>query len=65
MTNLLVGRQFLKQKLHSIRMLESKIITEQLIEFNKILDNLVNIEVKIKDERSLWRGGKINTHVQP
>jgi len=31
-------------------MVESKPIMEQLTEFNKILDDLVNIEVKIKDK---------------
>lgn len=31
-----------------VKMLESKTIIEQLIEFNKILDDLVNIGVKLR-----------------
>lgn len=38
------------KKIYSFRMVESKTITKQLIEFNKILDDLVIIEVKIEDE---------------
>jgi len=30
-------------------MVETKIITEQLMEFNKMVDDLVNIEVEIED----------------
>jgi hypothetical protein len=44
MTKSLVHRQFLKQQLYS------KGIMEQLTEFNKILDNLKNIEVHLEDE---------------
>jgi hypothetical protein len=39
-----------KTKLHSFRMVESKTIAYQLTEFNKMLDDLVNIEVEIEDE---------------
>ena len=44
MTKSLAHRQFLKQQLYSFNMVESKSIMEQLTEFNKILDNLENIE---------------------
>jgi len=40
----LAQRQFLKEQLYSFRTVESKTITEQLTEFNKILDDLENIE---------------------
>jgi hypothetical protein len=50
MTNSLAYRQFLKQKLYSFWMMESETITKQLTEFNKILNNLKNIEVNIEDE---------------
>jgi len=45
MTKSLAHRQFLKQQLYSFRMVKSKAIMEQLTEFNKILDDLENIEV--------------------
>jgi len=44
MTKCLAHRKFLKQQLYSLRMVESKAIMEQLTEFNKILDDLENIE---------------------
>jgi len=44
MTKSLPHRQFLKQQLYSFKMVESKIVMEKLTEFNKILDNLENIE---------------------
>jgi len=50
MTKSLAHRQFLKQQLYSFKMVESKTVTEQLTEFNKILDDLENIEVQIEDE---------------
>jgi len=50
MTNYLPHRQFLKQQLYSFKMVESKAIMEQLTEFNKILDDLENIEVQLEDE---------------
>ena len=50
MTKSLAHRQFLKQQLYSFRMVESKAIMEQLTEFNKILDDLENIEVQLEDE---------------
>jgi len=44
MTKSLAHRQFLKQQLYSFKMVESKAIMKQLKEFNKILDDLENIE---------------------
>ena len=46
----LAHRQFLKQQLYSFKMVKSKAIMEQLTEFNKILDDLKNIEVHLEDE---------------
>ena len=42
--------QFFKQQLYSFKMVESKTVMEQLTEFNKILDDLENIEVQLEDE---------------
>ncbi|KAK2458211.1 alpha carbonic anhydrase [Trifolium repens] len=50
MTKSVAHKQFLKQKLYFYRMVESKSITEQLAEFNKIIDDLANIDVKLEDE---------------
>jgi len=50
MTKSLAHMQFLKQQLYSFKMVESKTVTEQLTEFNKILDDLEIIEVKLEDE---------------
>jgi hypothetical protein len=50
MTKSMAHKQFLKQKLYFYRMVESKSITEQLAEFNKIIDDLANIDVKLEDE---------------
>jgi len=50
MTKSLAYRQFLRQQLYSFKMVESKTVTEQLTEFNKILDDLENIEVQIEDK---------------
>jgi len=50
MTKSLAHRQFHKQQLYSFKMVESKTVTEQLTKFNKILDDLENIEVKLEDE---------------
>jgi len=50
MTKSLAHWQFLKQQLYSFMMVESKTIMEQLTEFNKILDDLENIEVQLEDE---------------
>ncbi|KAK2421738.1 alpha carbonic anhydrase [Trifolium repens] len=50
MTKSVAHKLFLKQKLYFYRMVESKSITEQLAEFNKIIDDLANIDVKLEDE---------------
>jgi len=50
MTKSLTRRQYLKQQLYSFKMVESKAIMEQLTEFNKIFDDLENIEVHIEVE---------------
>jgi hypothetical protein len=44
MTKSLAHMQFLKQQLYSLKMVESKAFMEQLTEFNKILDDLGNME---------------------
>lgn len=49
-TKLLAHKQFLKQQLYSFWMVESIIITKQLMELNKFFDDLINIEVNIEDE---------------
>ncbi|KAK2437928.1 alpha carbonic anhydrase [Trifolium repens] len=50
MTKTMAHKQFLKQKLYLYRMVESKSITKQLAEFNKIIDYLANIDVNLEDE---------------
>ncbi|KAK2436726.1 hypothetical protein QL285_021698 [Trifolium repens] len=50
MTKSMTHKQFLKQKLYFYRMVESKSITEQLEELNKIIDDLANIDVNLEDE---------------
>ena len=53
MTNSLPHRQVLKQQLYSFKMVESKAIMEQLVEFNKTLDDLEIIEVHLEDAGAL------------
>ena len=50
MTKSLSHRKLLKQQLYSFKMVESKPITEQFTKFNKIIDDLANIEVSMEDE---------------
>ncbi|KAE8658886.1 Detected protein of unknown function [Hibiscus syriacus] len=50
MTKSLANRLFLKQRLYSFKMHEEKSISEQIDEFNKIIDDLENIDVKMEDE---------------
>ena len=50
MTKSLANRLCLKQQLYSFKLTKSRSITEQLADFNKILDDLENIEVKHDDE---------------
>jgi len=47
MTKSLAHMEFFKQQLYSFKMVDSKAIMEQLTEFNKILDELDNIEVHL------------------
>ncbi|KAK2442835.1 alpha carbonic anhydrase [Trifolium repens] len=49
MTKSAAHQQFLKQKLYFYRMVESKSMTEQLAEFNKIIDDLANVDVNLED----------------
>jgi len=53
MTKSLAHRQFLMQQLYSFKMVESKAIMEQLVEFNKTLDDLEIIEVHLEDAGAL------------
>ncbi|PNX65342.1 cytochrome p450, partial [Trifolium pratense] len=46
MTNSLAQKQWLKERLFFFRMVDTKSITEQISEFNKIIDDLANIDVK-------------------
>ena len=53
MTKSLAHRQFLKQQLYSFKMVESKTIMEQLVEFNKTLNDLEIIKVHLDDAGAL------------
>lgn len=50
MTKSLANRLCLKQQLYTFKMIESRTATKQLADFNKILDDLENIEVKLEEE---------------
>src|SRR3954471_23054695 len=50
MTKSLVNRLYLKQALYSFKMVEDKVLAEQLDMFNKLILDLENIDVKIDDE---------------
>lgn len=50
MTKSLANRLYMKQKLYSYKIVDDKSIGEQLDEFNKALDDLENIDVKMDDE---------------
>lgn len=50
MTKSLASKLCLKQQLYFFKMTKSRSIIEQLADFNKILDDLENIEVKHDDE---------------
>lgn len=54
MTKSLAHNQTLKQQLYSFKMVNSKSIVEQLTEFTKILDVLVNIEMKLRMKTRLY-----------
>jgi len=53
MTKSLAHRQVLKQQLYSFKMVESKTIMEQLVEFNKINGDLENIKLRLEDAGAL------------
>ncbi|CAJ2657089.1 unnamed protein product [Trifolium pratense] len=46
----LAHKQCLKERLFFFRMVENKPVVEQLSEFNKIIDDLANIDVNLEDE---------------
>ncbi|KAL8523239.1 hypothetical protein ACS0TY_013272 [Phlomoides rotata] len=50
MVKTLANRLYMKHKLYAFRMVDEKPILEQLDEFNKILDNLENIDIKMEEE---------------
>jgi len=50
MTKSLANRLCLKQQLYTFKMTKSRTVTEQFADFNKILDDLENIEVKLEEE---------------
>ncbi|CAJ2674023.1 unnamed protein product [Trifolium pratense] len=50
MTKSLAHKQCLKERLFFYRMSENKSVVEQLSEFNKIIDDLANIDVNLEDE---------------
>ncbi|KAE8688065.1 hypothetical protein F3Y22_tig00111002pilonHSYRG00100 [Hibiscus syriacus] len=50
MTKSLANRLFLKQRQYSFKMHKEESISEQIDEFNKIIYNLENIDVKMEDE---------------
>ena len=50
MTKLLANRSYMKQRLYSYRFMEERGISEQLEEFNKTIDDLENIDVKMDEE---------------
>jgi len=53
MTKSLARRQVLKQQFYSFKMVESNAIMELLVEFNKIVGYLENIEVRLEDASAL------------
>ena len=53
MTKSLAHRQVLKQQIYSFKMLKSMAIMELLVEFNKIIGDLENIEVRLGDAGAL------------
>ena len=50
MTKSLANLLYVKQKLYSFKIIDEKGIEEQLEIFNKTLDDLENIDVKLEDE---------------
>ncbi|KAK2441188.1 alpha carbonic anhydrase [Trifolium repens] len=54
MTKSLAQKQYLKQQLYFFRMVEHKSAVEQLAEFNKIIDDLANVDVNLEDEDKVF-----------
>ena len=50
MTKSVSNRLLLKQQLFSFKMTEERSLIDQMAEYNKILDDLENLEVKLEDE---------------
>ena len=50
MTKSLANRLYLRQRLYSFKMAEGKSIEDQMDEFNKIIDDLENVDVKMEEE---------------
>jgi hypothetical protein len=53
MTKSLAHRQVLKQQFYSFKMVKSKAVMELLAEFNKIIGDLENTEVRLEDAGAL------------
>ena len=50
MTKSLANKLHLKQRLYSFKMTEEKTMSDQIDDFNKIIDDLENINIKMEDE---------------
>jgi len=50
MTKSVANQFFLKQQLYSFNMTDKRMLSDQITDFNKILDDLKNLEVKTRDE---------------
>ena len=50
MTKFLANRLYLKLRFYSFKMQEGRSIEDQMDEFNKIIDDLTNVDVKIEDK---------------
>ena len=50
MTKSLANRLYLKQRLYSFKFVDDKAIGDQLDQFNKIVDDLENVDAKMEEE---------------